>query len=250
MRKGYQNNYSLIQNDAVHNITGRTKKALTTLKILQDYFNNKTDSLVVLDIGASTGIIDNFLADHFHSITGVDIDEPAIQYAKTSFSKENLQFKIADAMNIDEPDAHFDIILCSHVYEHVPDQKKLMNEIYRLLKPHGICYFSAGNRLNIMEPHYRLPFLSIMPHFFAHIYLRLLGRGKYYYEEHKTLWGLRKLVTKFKLHDYTHKLIDHPDDFEVSYMLPAGSFKTGFARFISRYCYWLMPGYIWLLEKK
>ncbi len=31
----------------------------------------------------------------------------------------------------------FDVILCSHVLEHVPDDDKAMRELYRVLKPNG-----------------------------------------------------------------------------------------------------------------
>lgn len=35
------------------------------------------------------------------------------------------------------PDNHFDIILCNHVLEHVPDDRKAMSELFRVLKPGG-----------------------------------------------------------------------------------------------------------------
>ena len=39
---------------------------------------------------------------------------------------------------IEEPDASFDCVVCSHVLEHV-DDKKALNEVYRVLKPRGIA---------------------------------------------------------------------------------------------------------------
>jgi Methyltransferase domain len=42
-----------------------------------------------------------------------------------------------DICNIDFPDNSFDIIFCSHVLEHVPDDQKAMREFARTLKPNG-----------------------------------------------------------------------------------------------------------------
>lgn len=86
-----------------------------------------------------------------------------------------------------------DIIISSHVYEHVPDSKQMMKEIYRVLKPDGFCFFAAANRLMWNEPHYHLPLLSIFPKRIAHLYLRVLGKGNHYYETHLTYWGLKTI---------------------------------------------------------
>ena len=42
-----------------------------------------------------------------------------------------------DITNIQYPDETFDVIYCSHVLEHVPDDKKAMCEFYRVLKSDG-----------------------------------------------------------------------------------------------------------------
>jgi ubiquinone/menaquinone biosynthesis C-methylase UbiE len=42
-----------------------------------------------------------------------------------------------DITNITLPDNSFDVILCNHVLEHVPDDRKAMSELYRVLKPGG-----------------------------------------------------------------------------------------------------------------
>jgi SAM-dependent methyltransferase len=44
---------------------------------------------------------------------------------------------IMDVENITFPDNTFDVVLCNHVLEHVPDDKKAMSEIFRVLKPGG-----------------------------------------------------------------------------------------------------------------
>lgn len=249
MKRGYQHSFSEMHYDAMHHREGREKKARTMIAVLRDYFTNDLKNLYVLDIGSSTGIIDNFLSDHLKELVGIDIDEKAVAFAQQNFKKSNLSFFVDDAMNLNFNSNTFDVVICAQIYEHVPDQEKLLSEIFRVLKPRGVCYFAAGNRLDIIEHHYNLPFLSILPKPLAHLYLRVSGRGKYYYEKHLSYWGLKKLVKNFQLIDYTRKIINAPEFFFAEYMLQQGSLKKIIAQLVVNYAYWLCPGYVWILKK-
>ncbi|PWH81697.1 SAM-dependent methyltransferase [Algibacter marinivivus] len=44
----------------------------------------------------------------------------------------------ADICNLPFKDNEFDVILCNHVLEHIPDDKKAMQELYRVLKVGGM----------------------------------------------------------------------------------------------------------------
>lgn len=43
-----------------------------------------------------------------------------------------------DITSIGYPNDHFDLILCSHVLEHVTDDRRAMHELHRVLKPGGL----------------------------------------------------------------------------------------------------------------
>lgn len=99
------------------------------------------------------------------------------------------------------------------------------------------------------EPHYNLPLLSAIPRSLAHWYVRLSGKSTHYHELHLSYWGLKHLVRHFEVIDYTAKIISEPTVYKVDYMLPPLSRKAFIAKSISRYAYWLVPSYIWILRK-
>lgn len=54
----------------------------------------------------------------------------------------------ADICNLPFEDNSFDVILCNHVLEHIPDDTKAMQELYRVLKPNGWGIFQIPQDLN------------------------------------------------------------------------------------------------------
>jgi 2-polyprenyl-3-methyl-5-hydroxy-6-metoxy-1,4-benzoquinol methylase len=244
-----QGHFSERSPQAVYNRETRQRKAKTIIAVLNDFLGTDFTSFSILDVGCSTGIMANYFSDYFGEVVGIDIDAPAVQYAKARFHKDNLKFNIGDAMDIRCPKNSVDVVICAHVYEHVSDADGLMAEIHRILKPGGICYFSAGNRLAVKEPHYNLPFLSVLPRYVAHRYMRMTGKGNFYYEKHLTYWGLKRLIRNFKRIDYTKRIIEKPELFHASYMIKHGTMKSTFARLIVNYAYWMCPSFIWLLRK-
>jgi SAM-dependent methyltransferase len=54
----------------------------------------------------------------------------------------------ADICNLPFKDNEFDVILCNHVLEHIPDDTKAMQELYRILKPGGMGIFQIPQELS------------------------------------------------------------------------------------------------------
>lgn len=106
MRFEYQEGYSQI-NPAVLNFNGRRNKA--------DNSNG---------IGCSGEIILHHLKGDFQQKIGIDIDFQALKKAKTDYHFHDIDFICADGMNLPLKDNAISLIICNHVYEHLPNSKK------------------------------------------------------------------------------------------------------------------------------
>lgn len=226
----------------------RRQKAEKVVAVLADHLGDLGE-LRALDVGCSLGNSTIWYAKRFRRTAAIDIDLPAVARAGRENSAPRLSYGVMSGQELAFADESFDVVICTHVYEHVPDARALLQEIWRLLKPGGVCFFSAGNRLQLVEPHYRLPALSIVPRWMASWYLRMLGRGRFYYEKHLTYWGLRRLVAGFDLIDYTVRVVTEPARFAATDVVEEGSRAQRFALFALRWAYWTCPTYVWLLRK-
>lgn len=70
-----------------------------------------------------------------------------INYVTTDLHSPLADVK-ADICNLPFDDNEFDIIFCNHVLEHIPDDTKAMQELYRVLKVNGIGIFQIPQDLS------------------------------------------------------------------------------------------------------
>jgi hypothetical protein len=61
-----------------------------------------------------------------------------IQYTTTDLFSPLADVK-ADICNLPFEDNQYDVLFCNHVLEHIPDDTKAMQELYRVLKPGGMA---------------------------------------------------------------------------------------------------------------
>lgn len=245
----YQKDYST-HAPAVLRSDTRKIKAGKMLSILKDAGLLENPEGVALDIGCSGGFFVTALSQYYSYVIGLDIDSDALKIADQEFNTNKTVFLAADSMVLPLSDESIDLVICNHVYEHVPDSDRLFSEIYRVLKNDGGVYFGAASRLTLIEPHYHLPFLSWLPKKIAHTYMRLMKRGDYYYENLRTNKGIHKLIKNFKIKDYTLKVIKEPDKYEARDLIKQGSLVEKIPLFVWKACYKILPGYIYILSKK
>lgn len=70
-----------------------------------------------------------------------------IKYTTTDLLSPLADVK-ADICNLPFKDNEYDIIFCNHVLEHIPDDTKAMQELYRVLKPGGMGIFQIPQDLS------------------------------------------------------------------------------------------------------
>jgi ubiquinone/menaquinone biosynthesis C-methylase UbiE len=133
----------------------------------------------VLDIGTGAGVIAATLAD----AVGPQGDVHSVDIADDRLEREGFEFHLVKGTQLPFEDGFFDIVLSNHVIEHVgdlPEQRTHLAEIGRVLRDDGVLYLATATRWLVMEPHYRLPFLSWLPRRGSDAYLRLTRRGRDY----------------------------------------------------------------------
>jgi SAM-dependent methyltransferase len=91
--------------------------------------------------------------------------DAGLQTGSWDFSQIDI---VSDILDIPEPDASFDAVLCTEVLEHLPDPVRALDEMARLLRPGGMFIITA-------------PFWSLT-HFAPYHYAT--GFNRYFYEFH------------------------------------------------------------------
>ncbi|MFV8226798.1 methyltransferase domain-containing protein [Christiangramia aquimixticola] len=123
-----------------------------------------------------------------------------LEYITTDLNSPLADVK-ADICDLPFEENSFDFILCNHVLEHIPDDTKAMQELYRILKPGGTAILQIPQDLSrdktfqddsITDPKERAKIFGQYDH------VRIYGRD--YFEK------LRKIGFTVDEVDYTSKL--------------------------------------------
>lgn len=101
----------------------------------------------VLDFGCGTGYGSAALAKVAARVTGLDIDQTAIAWAKETHHHPNLEFHRCDDLGASLAAASFDVVTCFEMIEHVGFEMQCATvaSIARLLRPDGILVMSTPN---------------------------------------------------------------------------------------------------------
>ncbi|MDD5015274.1 MAG: class I SAM-dependent methyltransferase [Atribacterota bacterium] len=97
----------------------------------------------LLEIGCNLGYFLEVAKNNGFEVRGIDLDKEAVNYANNNLGEGIvLQSTLEEAKF---PDAYFDVVVISHVLEHIPDIKKFLKEIKGLLNDKGIVMIASPN---------------------------------------------------------------------------------------------------------
>lgn len=105
------------------------------------------------------------------------------------------------------------------------------------------------NKYDLVEPHYRLPFLSWLPRKLADRYMQLTGKGASYPEKPFSAPDIRRLLTNFEVTTYTEKILRDPERYDATDILPVASAKRMLAIMVYKIAPFFFPGFVLTLKK-
>jgi ubiquinone/menaquinone biosynthesis C-methylase UbiE len=112
---------------------------------------SQRDYPLCLEVGCGIGIGAQVIAEQFgaQKIIATDIDPEQIERASENLMPEfrdKIEFKLEDAMALEEPDDTFDAVFSFGVLHHMENWRKAVKEIARVLKHGGEFFFEEPFR--------------------------------------------------------------------------------------------------------
>ncbi|NOX63399.1 MAG: class I SAM-dependent methyltransferase [Chloroflexi bacterium] len=134
------------------------------LALLDKYAGEGKKGRLVLDVGAGAGNMMHHLA-HYGDVIGLEYNPKPIPVAH----ERGFDVRQGDAAAMPFDDAMFDIVALLDTVEHIPDEKAVLNECFRVTKPGGwmivtvpafMWLWSHNDVINLHERRYTAPELK------------------------------------------------------------------------------------------
>ena len=137
------------------------------------YFLSRTETVLeVGEVGCGPGgnlaaIRERFAQDGKHArVTGCEYSEHYVDYASNQLGINYVQGGLDELL---AGHYQFDLLVLSHVFEHMVDLPQVTEKLLRLLKPQGLLYIEVPGLLSFQEKdYYQAEFRRFLTH--AHIY--------------------------------------------------------------------------------
>ena len=166
---------------------------------------------ILLDGGCAFGYATRFYKKKCKIVYGIDANESFVNIAKERYSEINFLKCMLEKTSFKSD--FFDVVVLSDVIEHVKDDLKSLNEMFRVLKPGGLLILTCPNRglLSFMDcDNYAFFLRTKFPKFYRFIYK--LKKGKYPekinpgYEDKHRHYSLKDLSVLLNKSDFNYEI--------------------------------------------
>jgi ubiquinone/menaquinone biosynthesis C-methylase UbiE len=172
-------------------LVSRRRKGLKIERLLD--LGSRPQPIRLLEVGTGSGGIAHYFGTH----QGLHCDVDAVDVQDNRLVLDGYRYHQVNDAKLPFANETFDVVLTNHVIEHVgneQEQRLHLAELRRVLRRDGIGYLAVPNRWMLVEPHYKLAFLSWLPHAWRTPYLRGFGKGKRYDCEPLQMGQLERLL--------------------------------------------------------
>lgn len=114
----------------------------------------KHESSKALDVGCGPGAYLPLLSTSGYEVFGFDISEKMLAHAKANLLKHHgmpIHFDHGDIHALPYRDKTFDLVLCIGVIMYVDDDRRVLSELARVLKPGGHLIIATDNKTNFAD---------------------------------------------------------------------------------------------------
>ena len=106
----------------------------------------------VLDVGCGVGSLSFYLASKGMLVHGIDISTRAIALCKEVRKRSSLTQASFSRKVLDEIPEKNDIVICSEIIEHIPDEAAFAQMLSIKLKKNGYLFLSTPSKANMFYP--------------------------------------------------------------------------------------------------
>ncbi len=112
---------------------------------IQRHLQGKKQSraTTVLDLGCGDGNHLQYLQNYALALFGSDYN--LVRLVRSRARHKNVTLFLADVLDYPAQDGFFEIIFFNHVLEHIHDEKRALETIFRILKPNGLLVLGIPN---------------------------------------------------------------------------------------------------------
>jgi len=126
------------------------------IKYHEFFIRNIHEGETVFDIGCGNGALAHDVVSRFEnvSLTGIDMNDSNISFAKQTYSHPRLEFCLGNALT-DLPGKSFDVVILSNVLEHLENRVDFLLSMKKVISPKRVLL-----RVPLFERDWRVPLMK------------------------------------------------------------------------------------------